>query len=157
MLKVGKYCVVFCYLTQAHSTPSVINAPRADREGTWPHSHPYRRGLASQNKKSMWDGYIHEVVLRKYNLPQLQIQCLAKCLVLNGFSININGWMNERPSSPSVGCIILGSAIETASILVFFFLQPILCPIYHLHHFVKAHFLKLLLFPCLLFKTFSSP
>jgi hypothetical protein len=35
--------------------------------------------------------YIHEAILRKYNLPQLQIQCLAKCLVVNGLSINING------------------------------------------------------------------
>ena len=40
-------------------------------------------------------GDIHEGVLRKYNLPQLHIQCLAKCLVLNGLSRNINGRMNE--------------------------------------------------------------
>lgn len=58
--------------------------------------------------------------LEKYNLPQLQSQCLAKCLALNGLSMNINGAMNKWPLSLCKNLFLLCPTITKPSILASF-------------------------------------
>lgn len=149
--------VVFYSLARAHRTPSVIDVLRADKEGTWPHPQPHRRGLASQNKKNIWEGgYSRGRAWKIQPATVTHIQCLAKCLVLNGLSRNINGRMNKWPSSPSIGCIILCPAIETASLLVFF---PAFHPMSNLSliPFSKDPFSKTPALPMSSFQNFQSP